>query len=206
MGEPGRESRDELVARAVRALQTLWAGTSPDPDPALIGDLTRLVADDPTDEQATAVLGHLYWHRYERHGAPSDLDDAVRMLAPHFFPDRMFLIPDGLRTEIADAHSTHVDTRLAQALTGEGDVEENLSELAAWCWFLLEHADPDNDQYGVHLGGLGTVLYTRYNVLGDVNALLQAIGLLSRAARVTPAGHPSGPGIQGNLVLQRCLP
>ncbi|MFD5952099.1 CHAT domain-containing protein [Streptomyces collinus] len=201
VGEPGRESRDELLARAMRALQTLWVGPSPDPAPALMADLARLVADDPTDEQVRAVLGHLYWHRYERHGAQSDLDDAVRMLAPHFFPDRMFLIPDGLRTEIADAYSTHVDTRLAQVLTGEGDIGENLSELAAWCWFLLEHADPDNDQYGVHLGGLGTVLYTRYDVLGDVNALLQAIGLLSRAARVTSAGHPSGPGIRGNLAI-----
>jgi tetratricopeptide (TPR) repeat protein len=200
MGEPGQESRDELLARAVQALQTQWTGPSPDPDPALMADLARLVADDPTDEEVTVVLGHLYWHRYERHGAQSDLDDAVRLLAPHFLPDRMLLIPDGLRTEIADAHSTHVDTLLHQALN-EGDVEENLSELAAWCWFLLEHADPDNDQYGVHLGGLGTVLYMRYEVLGDINALLQAIGLLSRAARVTPAGHPSGLGIRANLAI-----
>jgi tetratricopeptide (TPR) repeat protein len=200
MGEPGQESRDELLARAVQALQTQWTGPSPDPDPALMADLARLVAGDPTDEEVTVVLGHLYWYRYERHGAQSDLDDAVRMLAPHFFPDRISLIPDGLRTEIADAHSTHVNTLLDQALT-EGDVGENLSELAAWCWFLLEHADPDNDQYGVHLLHLGTVLYMRYEVLGDVNALLQAIGLWSRAARVTPAGHPSGLVIRANLAI-----
>ncbi|MFE0849748.1 hypothetical protein, partial [Streptomyces rochei] len=162
--------------------------------------LARLVADDPADVAVTTVLGHLYWHRYERHGAQSDLNEAVRMLAPHFVPDRVLLIPDGLRTEFADAHSTHVETRLDQALT-EGDVGENLSELAVWCWFLLEHADPDNDRYGVHLGGLGMVLYMRYEVLGDVNALLQAIGLLSRAARVTPAGHPSGLYIRGNLAI-----
>ncbi|MEV6478079.1 CHAT domain-containing protein [Streptomyces sp. NPDC051657] len=166
-----------------------------------MADLTRLRASSPTDEEATAVLGLLHWQQYEQHGAQSDLDEAVRNLSPHFLPDRMLLIPEGLRTEIADAFSTHVDSQLTQALTGQGDVAKNLSALAAWCWFLLEYADPGNDQYCVHLGGLGTVLFKRYDVLGDVNALLQAVGLLSQAARVMPTAHPSGPSIRGNLAL-----
>ncbi|MFE3379338.1 CHAT domain-containing protein [Streptomyces anulatus] len=196
--ERGGESRDELVARALRALR---AGPYLGPGPALIADLTRLRVSNPTDEEITAVLGLLHWQRHERYGAQSDLDEAVRNLSPHFLPDRMPIIPEGLRTEIADAYSTHVDSQLTQALAGKGDMGENLSALAAWCWFLLEYADPGNDQYCVHLGGLGTVLLKRYDVLGDVNALLKSVGLLSRAARVMPAGHPSGPGIRGNLAL-----
>ncbi|RST09351.1 CHAT domain-containing protein [Streptomyces sp. WAC05374] len=166
-----------------------------------MASLARLAAATPGDEQVTAALGLLYWHRYELRGAQGDLDDAVRMLSPHFLPHRMYLIPDGLRTEIADAYSTHVDTQIAQILAAGGDVGGNLEGLTAWCRFLLEYADPGNDQYGVHLGGLGTVLYARYDVTGDVGSLLQAIGLLSRAARVTCSGHPSRPGIRGNLAI-----
>ncbi|QGV78330.1 CHAT domain-containing protein [Streptomyces ficellus] len=200
-----RDVRTELLRRAVRALQELPPDGGPvpagDPDPALMDGLARLVAADPDDEQAAVALGRLHWWRHLRHGAQEDLDEAVRLLAPQFLPDRLYLVPEGLRTEIADSYATHVASQVADVLALGGDVDGNLSGLARWCWFLLDHADPGNARYGVHLVGLGSVLYERYNTLGDAGALLQGIGLLSRAVRVTPAGHETGHAARANLAI-----
>lgn len=200
------DSRQELLNRAMQALRALESA-SPDGESldtaiaAVVDDLTRLVATDSSDDQAAVALGWLYWRRHEMHGAQVDLDDAVRALSPFFLPDRLDLIPDGLKSEIADAYGTHVGTQLAQALAAGDDVGTELSALAWWCSFLLAHADPDNDRYGGHLCTLGWVLFQRYDVLGDVDNLLWAISFLSRAVRATPADHANGPSVRAHLAF-----
>ncbi|MGC9496883.1 CHAT domain-containing protein [Streptomyces sp. WG7] len=195
-----------MLTRAETVLRALW---SANPSAGMLGalaapvidDLARLLAADPTDEPARVALGHLYWSRHENHGAQADLDDAVRVLSPLFHPEQLYLVPEGLRTEIADAYGTHVGTQLAQALAAGDNAGTELTALAWWCSFLLAHADPDNDHYGNHLCALGSVLFHRYHVLDNVDDLLKAVSLLSLAVRVTPVGHTNGPSARAGHAL-----
>ncbi|MFI7316821.1 CHAT domain-containing protein [Streptomyces venezuelae] len=218
--ERREDGRQELLQRAARVLRAEEPGTS---DDERTDELTDDRTDDRTDEltdelaefvaaqqldsenpadPATVVLGLLYWHRYVRHNAQSDLDNAVRTLSPLFRPDLLHLVPRALRSRIADAFGTHVGDQLVQALqAGDDAVETELSTLVWWCSFLLRNADPGNDRYGVHLCALGWVLFQRYETRAEpyVDDLLHAVSLLSRAVRATSPEHPDGPIIRCHL-------
>ncbi|MGW6055499.1 hypothetical protein [Streptomyces sp. NPDC055189] len=211
--ERREDVRRELLQRAARVLRAEGAHTS---DDELIDALAEFVAagqlDPPAhiaspgrpDDPATVALGWLFWHRYVQRSARSDLDNAVRTLSPLFRPDLLHLVPQGLRSRIADAYGTHVSTQLAQALqAGDDTVEAELSALVWWCSFLLRHADPGHDRYGGHLCALGWVLFQRYQALSkpDADDLLRAVSLLSRAVRALPAGHGDGPLVRGHLAI-----
>ncbi|MFI2349859.1 CHAT domain-containing protein [Streptomyces sp. NPDC019443] len=194
--------RDRLLTEAGRTLHALLAEDRPAdasdaPDASLVSDLARWVAANPADKQAAVALGWLYWCRYELLGAQDDLDDAVRMLSPFFFPGD--LVPDPLKAEIADAYGTHVHSQLAEVLATDGDVGEELSGLVLWCRYLVAHADPQGERMPDHLTSLAVALVERHRILEDPGDLLEAVSLLSRAARDTPAGSPSMPTVQGNL-------
>ncbi|NED02230.1 CHAT domain-containing protein [Streptomyces sp. SID6648] len=171
------------------------------PDTALVTRMAQLAAADPADEPVAMTLGWLYWLRYGIHGARADLDNAVRQLSPFFLPDRVHLIPKGLRAEIADAYGTHIGSQLTETLASGGDLGRKLSGLTHQCRFLLAHADPESERYAGHLNALAALLIERHQALGDVRDLLEAVDLSDRAARTTPVDHPDGPAYHASLAF-----
>ena len=196
--------RDQLLRAVMARLDRIKAARDPALvlEPGALDDAQRLaeaLRDDDGDLEACYVLGWFHWYRclvlpQGRHYEA--LEEASRALTPCFIAGVEGL-PEPLLSSLASNATGTAVTLLKQAMSGS---DLNLITTTVSLWQRVLTAIPaDHPDRVAMLSNLGLALQLRFERVGALADLDEAITVGRAAAQTAPADHPDRAGYLSNL-------
>ena len=196
--------RDQLLRAVMARLDRIKAARDPALvlEPGALDDAQRLaeaLRDDDGDLEACYVLGWFHWYRclvlpQGRHYEA--LEEASRALTPCFIAGVEGL-PEPLLSSLASNATGTAVTLLKQAMSGS---DLNLITTTVSLWQRVLTAIPaDHHDRVAMLSNLGLALQLRFERVGALADLDEAITVGRAAAQTAPADHPDRAGYLSNL-------
>ena len=196
--------RDQLLRAVMARLDRIKAARDPALvlEPGALDDAQRLaeaLRDDDGDLEACYVLGWFHWYRclvlpQGRHYEA--LEEASRALTPCFIAGVEGL-PEPLLSSLASNATGTAVTLLKQAMSGS---DLNLITTTVSLWQRVLTAIPaDHHDRVAMLSNLGLALQLRFERVGALADLDEAITVGWGAVQATPADHPDRAGYLSNL-------
>jgi tetratricopeptide (TPR) repeat protein len=196
------ERADLLAAIKVR-LERVAATRDPSPvlerEALVEAQLLAAMIHDRIDLEALALLGWLYWYRFQARPADQDqseLQTAVQMFTPCFLagsPD----LPVALLPLLVDRAEVIAHGMLQRSL-GSADTRLVSTTLEFWQRILLA-TPPRHPGRASRLNNLGNAFYVQFGRTGQLPDLEASIRARQEALDAIPSDHPYRGGMLSNL-------